>query len=125
MTSFQVHCQVVICSCIRIGRYTMGLKVMSAFLGRDKKQVPAVIVCAKEVGAEVLCLQEVMDFELPHLQENYRFTRFVPMTRFVDGSTMGLVTCTNLAVSEVREQYYMGDAPGLTLFDESTPAQVK
>ena len=102
----------------------MGLKVMSAFLGRDKKQVPAVIACAGEVRAEVLCLQEVMDFELPHLKENYRFVRFVPMTRFADGNTMGLVTCSNLAVSEIREQYYMGNATELTLFDESTPDQV-
>lgn len=102
----------------------MGLKVMGAFLGRDKKQVPAVVACAKRADAEILCLQEVMDFELPYLQENYRFTRFVPMTRFGDGTTMGLVTCTNLPVNEVREQYYMGNATELTLFDESTPDQV-
>lgn len=100
------------------------LKIMSAFLGRDKGQVPRVIKCAKEAGADVLCLQEVMGFELSHLYEAYRFVRFVPMTQFKDGTSMGLVTCTNLIVIQVREQYYMGNATELRLFNESTPEQV-
>ena len=97
---------------------------MSAFIGRDKGQVPDVIACAKGADADVLCLQEVMDFELPHLQDTYRFVRFVPMTQFENGTTMGLVTCTNLAVNAWHEQYYMGDATELPRFDESTPERV-
>ncbi|MDO8514595.1 MAG: hypothetical protein Q7S50_03570, partial [bacterium] len=86
---------------------------------------PRVIACAKEAGADVLCLQEVMDFELPLLHEAYHFVRFVPMTQFADGTRMGLVTCTNLIVSEESVQYYMGsNAMELPLFDESTPEQV-
>ena len=102
----------------------MSLRVMSAFLGRDKKQVPAVVACAREVDVDVLCLQEVMDFELADLRANYRFVRFVPMTKFESGSTMGLVMCTNLEVDDVCEQYYMGNATEISVFDESTPDQV-
>lgn len=97
---------------------------MSAFLGRDKGQVPSVIACAKEAGADVLCLQEVMSFELLHLYATYKFVRFVPMTKFANGTSMGLATCTNLSVREGRVQYYMGDATTLPLFDESTPDRV-
>lgn len=101
-----------------------NLKVMSAFLGRNKGQVPRVVACAEVAGADVLCLQEVMDFELEQLHKTYRFVRFVPMTQFKDGTSMGLVTCTNFMVSDVREQYYMGNATDLPLFDESTPERV-
>lgn len=102
----------------------LNLKIMSAFLGRDKGQVPGAIKCAKEAAANVLCLQEVMDFELQHLHEIYRFVRFVPMTQFDNGSRMGLVTCTNLIVNEVCELYYMGNATEPPLFDENTPELV-
>lgn len=101
-----------------------NFRIMSAFLGRDKSQVPRVIACAEEAGADVLCLQEVMDSELPPLYAAYCFVRPVWMTQFADGSKMGLVTCTNLAVSAVREQYYVGNATELPLFDESTPERV-
>src|SRR3989344_4700345 len=100
------------------------LNIVSAFLGRDKGQVPGVIKCAKEAGADVLCLQEVMDFELQHLHKVYHFVKFVPMTQFANGTSMGLVTCTNFRVSEERVQYYMGNATKLSLFDESTPERV-
>lgn len=100
------------------------LKIMSAFLGRGKGQVRGVIACAKNAGAHVLCLQEVMDYELRHLHNAYRFVRFVPMTMFADHSRMGLVTCTNLPVTEERVQYYVGNATKIPLFDESTPERV-
>ncbi len=100
------------------------LNIMSVFLGRDKGQVPRILKCAEEADVDVLCLQEVMDFEVPQLHEAYRFVRFVPMTQFPDGTTMGLVTCTNLVVGGVHEQYYMGNATELLFFNESTPEMV-
>lgn len=63
-----------------------------------------------------------MSSELPF--KDYGFVRYVPMTRFADGRTMGLVTCTNLSVQEERTAYYMGDATELMLFDESTVERI-
>ena len=102
----------------------MQVRILSAFLGRDKGQVPGIIKLAREERVGIVCLQEVMDHEVPLLEQEYSFVRYIPMTEFANGMTMGLVTCTYFPVIGVSERYFMGSASHLDIFDESSAEKV-
>jgi hypothetical protein len=96
-----------------------ALKLVSLNIERSK-HLDLVLPFLKSQNADVVCLQELMEYDISAFEEIVGPCFFTPATRHPAegrGALMGTGICTRLPVIHKGTRYYWGSAESLTDFD--------